>query len=186
MSNVPKKVIYQFINTPRLFKEVDIIGKMLNMFLEYKPPKELRALFIIHYAPLILIIMIGPAAPIYKKWQIPLPMLPTIILGMIIFLGGALFYLKWEMFWQNTFNGQLVTTGFFRYIRHPHYLSLLIVGFGLSLFFYSLLALMVAFISIPIMIVSVIDEEKQLLREYGEEYRNYMKKVPWRFIPKVF
>ena len=41
------------------------------MFLDYKPPKELRALFIIHYAPLLLIILIGPLSwifDIYYAW----------------------------------------------------------------------------------------------------------------------
>ena len=29
-------------------------------------------------------------------------------------------------------------------------------------------------------------EEKDLMKKYGNEYREYMKKVPYRIIPKVF
>ncbi|RLF62055.1 MAG: isoprenylcysteine carboxylmethyltransferase family protein, partial [Thermoplasmata archaeon] len=29
-------------------------------------------------------------------------------------------------------------------------------------------------------------EEKHLLNQYGEEYKKYMKKVPWRMIPRIF
>jgi protein-S-isoprenylcysteine O-methyltransferase Ste14 len=71
-------------------------------------------------------------------------------------------------------------------IRHPHYTSVLIVGFGLAFFFYSLFALGIAIIAIPIMIWSILDEEKVLIKQYGEPYKDYMKRVPWRIIPRVF
>ena len=152
----------------------------------YTPPKELRALFIVHYAPLLLIILIGPLTAYYGVWEIPLPKLIVVILGCIIFLLGTFVYFKWEIFWHKTYKGQLVTHGIFQYIRHPHYTSLLIVGFGLALFFYSTFALTIASIAIPIMIWSIIDEEKLLVKQYGEPYKEYMKKVPRRIIPKLY
>ena len=154
--------------------------------LHYKPPKELRTLFIVHYAPLLLIILIGPLTALFNIWEIPINKIATIILGIIIFLLGTYVYFKWEMFWHKTYKGQLVTDGIFQQIRHPHYTSLLIIGFGLAFFFYSLFALTIAIIAIPIMIWSILDEEKLLLKQYGKEYKTFMKKVPWRMIPKVF
>ena len=62
----------------------------------------------------------------------------------------------------------------------------LIIGFGMALFFYSLAALFIALLAVPIMIWSIIDEEKQLIKQYSEEYKKYMRKVPWRIIPKIF
>ncbi|RLF41218.1 MAG: isoprenylcysteine carboxylmethyltransferase family protein [Thermoplasmata archaeon] len=154
--------------------------------IKYTPPKTLRGLFITHYAPLLLIIMIGPQTAFLKVYMLPTPWLLTISIGLIIFLTGAILYFKWEYFWYKTYRGQLVTTGIFRYIRHPHYTSILIIGFGLALFFYSLLALILAIVAIPIMIWSILDEEKYLIKEYGDEYREFMKKTPWRMIPGVF
>jgi len=154
--------------------------------LKYRPPKELRALFIVHYAPLLLIILIGPLTAIYGVWKIPTNWLVTIITGLLVFFLGSFVYFKWEIFWHKTFKGQLVTDGIFRHIRHPHYTSLLIVGFGLALFFYSLFAMAIAIIAIPIMTWSIIDEEKHLIKRYGVAYKEYMKKVPWRIIPKIF
>jgi protein-S-isoprenylcysteine O-methyltransferase Ste14 len=156
------------------------------MFLDYKPPKQLRALFIIHYSPLLLIILIGPLTAIFGVWKIPLDIILTIFLGIIIFLIGTFVYFKWEIFWHKNFNGQLVTEGIFRYIRHPHYTSLIIIGFGLALFFYSLAALLIATIAIPLIVWSIFDEEKLLKKQFGEQYVQYMKKVPWRIIPKIF
>ena len=154
--------------------------------LKYSPPKELRTLFIVHYSPILLIILIGPLTAIFGIWKITFNQLATVSIGIIVFLIGAFVYFKWELFWHKTYKGQLVTTGIFQYIRHPHYTSLLIVGFGLAMFFYSLAALLVAIIAIPIMTWSIIDEEKLLIKQYGEEYKEYMKKVPWRIIPKMF
>jgi len=154
--------------------------------IKYRPPKELRALFIIHYAPLLLIIMIGPLTALYGIWNIPIDIYFSIFLGISLFLFGTFVYFKWEIFWHKTFKGQLVTGGIFQHIRHPHYTSLLIVGFGLALFFNSIAALIIAIIAMPIMIWSIIDEEKLLIRQYGQEYKDYMKKVPWRIIPKIF
>ncbi|MGF3554121.1 MAG: methyltransferase family protein [Thermoplasmatota archaeon] len=156
------------------------------MFLNYKPPKKLRALFIIHYSPLLLIIMIGPLSWIYGVWKIPINMITCVIIGLLIFFIGTYVYFKWEIFWYKTYKGQLVTHGIFQYIRHPHYSSLLIIGFGLALFFYSLAALFIATIAVPIMILSILDEEKILKKQYGDEYIEYMKKVPWRLIPRIF
>jgi len=154
--------------------------------LKYRPPKELRALFIVHYAPLLLMIMIGPLTAIYRVWKLPVDMWFSIIFGIIIFLLGTFVYFKWEIFWHKTYHGQLVTDGIFKYIRHPHYTSLIIVGFGLAFFFYSIAALLIAVIAVPIMIWSIFDEEKLLIKQYGEEYKQFMKKTPWRIIPKIF
>ncbi|MCK5261115.1 MAG: DUF1295 domain-containing protein [Thermoplasmatales archaeon] len=154
--------------------------------LKYRPPKELRALFIVHYAPILLIILTGPLTAIYGIWEIPTNKIATIIAGILIFLIGAFVYFKWEIFWDRTYKGQLITDGVFQYIRHPHYTSLLIVGFGLAFFFFSLFALLIAVMAIPIMIWSIIDEEKLLIKQYGNEYKKYMEKVPWRIIPKIF
>jgi protein-S-isoprenylcysteine O-methyltransferase Ste14 len=154
--------------------------------LHYRPPKELRALFIVHYAPLLLIILVGPLTAFYGVWRLPTPMLATILAGVCVFLAAAYVYFKWEIFWYREYHGQLVTGGIFQTIRHPHYTSILIAGYGLALFFYSLFALVVATIAIPIMIWSILDEEKLLVRQYGEEYQRYMKQVRWRIIPRVF
>jgi len=153
---------------------------------KYKPPKELRTLFIVHYSPILLIILTGPLTALYGVWEMPINKIFTIIFGIVIFLLGTYVYFKWEIFWEKTYKGQLVTNGIFQYIRHPHYASLLIVGFGLAFFFFSLFALLIALIAIPIMIWSIIDEEKLLIKQYGQEYKDYMKKVPWRIIPKLF
>ena len=155
-------------------------------FLEYKPPKQLRALFIVHYAPILLTILIGPLTALYNVWELPTDKGLSIIIGLLVFLAGTIFYFKWEFFWHRTYRGQLVTSGVFERIRHPHYTSLIVIEFGLAFFFYSSVAVVIAIISVPLLIWSVFDEEKLLVKQYGVAYREYMKRVPWRIIPWFF
>ena len=159
---------------------------ILTFFRDYRPPKQLRALFIAHYAPLLLIIMIGPLTALRGIWHIPLPFLPTIMGGFLFFFSGTFLYFQWERYWYTNYHGQLITGGIFQHLRHPHYTSLLIIGYGLAFFFYSLAALLLATIAVPLMIWSILDEEKKLIQQYGKTYLSYMKKVPWRMIPKIF
>ena len=159
---------------------------IIRLFQNYKPPKNLRALFIIHYSPILLMILIGPITPIYNIWKLQSNVLISITLGIIIFIIGTFIYFKWELFWEKNYHGQLITEGIFRYIRHPHYSSLLIIGFGLAFFFNSILSLLIAIIAVPIMIISIIDEEKLLIKQYGNEYIEFMKKTPWKIVPYIF
>ena len=76
-----------------------------KMFLDYKPPKELRAMFIVHYAPLLLIIMIGPLTALYGVWKLPIDFVYSLAIGLIVFLIGAFVYLKWEFYWEKTYKG---------------------------------------------------------------------------------
>jgi protein-S-isoprenylcysteine O-methyltransferase Ste14 len=62
----------------------------------------------------------------------------------------------------------------------------LIIGFGLAFFFNSIAALLIAIIAVPIMTISIIDEEKLLIKQYGNEYIEFMKKTPWKIIPYIF
>ncbi|MEF8847697.1 MAG: methyltransferase [Candidatus Thermoplasmatota archaeon] len=154
--------------------------------INYKPPKKLRPLFIAHYSPILLLILIGPITPLYQIWEIPIKTIISVIIGVIIFILGTSIYFKWEIYWTKKYHGQLITTGIFNQIRHPHYTSLLIIGYGLAFFFHSIAALLIATLAIPIMVWSIIDEEKYLIKKYGEKYKKYMKNTPYRIIPKIF
>jgi|GEM_PF-423756 len=159
---------------------------LLTAFKNYKPPKQLRALFILHYMPLLLSILIGPITPLTGCFSTPLHLFLSIFIGIIIFLYGATIYLRWELHWEQVYHGQLVTSGIFKSIRHPHYASLLIINYGLAFFFNSILCLLLATLALPIMVLSVLDEEKLLLKQYGKDYETFMKSTPYRLIPKLF
>lgn len=81
---------------------------------------------------------------------------------------------------------QLKTDGIYRYLRHPSYAASLIsfAGFGISLNNYLSLLMLVALIGAAFF-YRIKVEEKALIEQFGDDYRNYMKKSK-RLIPFIF
>lgn len=77
----------------------------------------------------------------------------------------------------------VVDDGIYSYIRHPMYISIIVLlsaFFVLSLSFLSLLPLIGAILAFDRMMAF---EEKELVRILGDSYQTYMKKVP-RWFPR--
>jgi len=81
---------------------------------------------------------------------------------------------------------RVVTEGIYSKIRHPGYLGLILAYLGASLWFGSVLPIVVAIVLSTFLVLTALKEEESLLRKFGKEYEEYMRRVPWRFIPKVF
>jgi protein-S-isoprenylcysteine O-methyltransferase Ste14 len=78
----------------------------------------------------------------------------------------------------------LVTTGLYRFIRHPQYLGIFLFTFGWILHWPSVITLILWPILIGAYAWLARHEEKQALGEFGELYRQYMDHTK-RFIPGV-
>ena len=134
---------------------------------------------------------------------IPLTFLRTgsrIEMGIISFLAipvwliGTLLVL-W-CFWDFTFKGhgtpapidppkELVITGFYRYVRNPIYVGVLLIFLGHFLWFgYLALLLYTVFAFIGVHAFIVWYEEPTLKRKFGAAYEEYLKRVP-RWIPRL-
>jgi len=79
---------------------------------------------------------------------------------------------------------KLVTTGLFSYIRHPLYFSLVLFGFGAMAKDPGYLQIILSIINFIALILTAKAEEGEMIRKFGEEYREYMKKTKM-FIPFV-
>jgi len=79
---------------------------------------------------------------------------------------------------------EVITRGIYSYLRHPQYLGAIMAHIGFSI----LLSGLYAFLSTPIIILYNYliswKEEKELIKEFGEEYQNYKKNVPM-FLPRI-
>ena len=78
----------------------------------------------------------------------------------------------------------LVTTGLYRYIRHPMYDSLFLLCWGLFFKQLSLVGGILAVIASSFLVATSRAEEAENLNYFGEEYREYMKRTKM-FIPFI-
>ena len=81
--------------------------------------------------------------------------------------------------------GDLVTDGIYAEVRHPRYVEGFLVLCAVALFTNYLAMYVVTAVSVPVILLVVIAEERELLRRFGRDYEEYCARVP-RFIPKIF
>jgi protein-S-isoprenylcysteine O-methyltransferase Ste14 len=80
----------------------------------------------------------------------------------------------------------IVQTGFYRYIRHPSYLGMLLSFLGLGLCFCNFISIIVIFIPIAFALINRIKIEEQALNEaFGNDYQKYCKNT-WRLLPGIY
>lgn len=82
--------------------------------------------------------------------------------------------------WEKT--GRLVTTGIYRYIRHPMYSSLLFLAWGAVLKLVTPTTLILGAAASLALFATAKAEEAENLARFGEEYRAYMRRTR-RFVP---
>ena len=71
---------------------------------------------------------------------------------------------------------QLVTTGPFRYIRHPQYFSQILINIGGTAATVSYVLGILTLIEIPIYIMRALLEDKMLAKHFAEQFSAYKKK----------
>jgi len=78
----------------------------------------------------------------------------------------------------------LVTRGIYKYIRHPLYSSLLLLGWGVFLKDVSLVSLALVLVASGFLVCMAKVEEKENIKKFGEEYSSYIKATKM-FIPFI-
>jgi protein-S-isoprenylcysteine O-methyltransferase Ste14 len=139
---------------------------------------------------LALTIAVGLGGEFLGWGRLPGTPFSNIVGGVVLFCGWLLHVYCHQFHHQahqQTAQIQaLITVGPFARVRHPMYLSLILLDGGMSLAWGIgwMLAPFVFFVGLAILIM--IQEEKTLLQTIGPEYREYMNRVPWRLIPGIF
>jgi protein-S-isoprenylcysteine O-methyltransferase Ste14 len=72
----------------------------------------------------------------------------------------------------------IVDTGIFAVVRHPQYLSMLLVEIGLILIVQHWLILILSIICIILTYYGILKQDKILVKKFKEDYISYMKRVP--------
>ncbi len=80
---------------------------------------------------------------------------------------------------------QLVTTGIYKYLRHPIYTTTFFFNCGLFFISANLLIGALTVTLFVMLIIRTTSEEKILIEKFGDNYRDYMRKVGGHF-PRPF
>jgi protein-S-isoprenylcysteine O-methyltransferase Ste14 len=112
-------------------------------------------------------------------------------LGLTIFGIGMLLFVVAVAYLKKGFLGEvepvtdnLVTTGPYRHVRHPIYLSMFIATIGLAIGFRSLWGMGFIFsIFLPVGIYRARREEEALARRFGKEWEDYARQTYFMLPP---
>lgn len=113
-------------------------------------------------------------------------MMISMVLGyLLLFIGIGIFAQGWRELHRAHQHKQLVTTGLYSLVRHPQYTGLFIGIFGEGVIHWPTL-FSVGLFPVIVLAYSLLarSEEKQVIEEFGEEYRNYQRRVPM-FFPRL-
>jgi protein-S-isoprenylcysteine O-methyltransferase Ste14 len=114
----------------------------------------------------------------------PMAHIVSMIIGyIIVFAGATLVADGWRTVHRARREGRLATEGAYSRIRHPQYSGLFLIVFGEGVVHWPTIVSVAAF---PIIVGAYAllarKEERQMLDRFGEEYRQYARRVPM-FIP---
>jgi protein-S-isoprenylcysteine O-methyltransferase Ste14 len=112
--------------------------------------------------------------------------------GAALVLGGWAFQVWAFLSWPSIFAGhgvledhKLVSRGAYAVVRHPAYLGPMLIWLGLGVAFLNPLVIATAILYvIPNYVLYLRAEERMMLESFGDEYRDYRRKVPM-LIPRL-
>lgn len=100
----------------------------------------------------------------------------------LLFIGVGLFIQGWRQVYRARQQQRLVTNGLYRFVRHPQYTGLFIALFGEGVVHWPTLFSVGLF---PLIVFAYYrlarKEERQMLEQFGEDYRAYQRRVPMFF-----
>jgi protein-S-isoprenylcysteine O-methyltransferase Ste14 len=73
---------------------------------------------------------------------------------------------------------KLVDTGIYAIVRHPQYITFIFWTVAGMLLFQHWLAIILGIPIIPLTYIDLINADRDGIKKFGDEYRQYMKKVP--------
>lgn len=107
-----------------------------------------------------------------------------IIISLFLIING--WYHIYHKYWKKSIGeGNVVKYGIYKYIRHPQYTGFILLTIGMVLEWATLLNIFMWPFICYIYYKLAKREERDMVEEFGEEYRSYMERSKM-FIPFIF
>lgn len=167
-----------------------VVGSVVNLAYSRRALQYPRAhgfyRFFVFEGVLALLLLHGAWGPtMAPAWLKVLAQLALALSFLLVMLGffelkrhGAAKARKHEpanMAFENT--SRLVTTGVYRYIRHPMYCSLLLLVWGLLMEYPTWPGLLLATLTSALILITAKVEERENIEFFGSSYDEYRKKT---------
>lgn len=102
----------------------------------------------------------------------------------LLMIGNGWYHIYHKYWSKESGKGRVVTSGIYKYIRHPQYTGFMLLTFGMLLEWATLPTLIMWPFILVLYYRLAKREEKDMVKEFGEEYLMYMKRTK-RFIPHI-
>lgn len=121
----------------------------------------------------------------------PVPSAVSVLGDVLVALG---LFINLVVFRENSYGGstieivegqKVISTGLYARVRHPMYVGVIVMIIGVPLALDSWWGLAVLALTIPVLIVRILDEEKFLSHDLPG-YREYTQKVRYRLVPYLW
>ncbi len=104
--------------------------------------------------------------------------------AVVVVAGALLIIFGWSRIYKGKGEGKLVTTGIYARVRHPQYLGFLLLTLGM-LFEWTTIFTLTLWPFLALLYYRLArTEEKEAEKEFGEEFREYKRRVPM-FFPRL-
>jgi protein-S-isoprenylcysteine O-methyltransferase Ste14 len=122
----------------------------------------------------------------------PVPSAISVLGEVLVVLGLFIPFLSFKG--NNSYGGatievvegqKVMSTGLYAHIRHPQYLGNVIMVIGIPLALGSWWGLWILAVTIPVLVLRILDEEK-LLEKDLPGYKEYEQKVQYRLVPHLW
>ena len=155
-----------------------------NLYQKLGEPPEMkpsRSMIISNYISMSLWIL----STVYSIF-LPLQLGTTLFLvGIAVFLFSIVLNISAMVQFAVAPNDKPVTTGVYRFSRHPGYLSILLIYLSVGLASGSWIFLLATVVWAILLHRSAAEEERFCLGKYGQAYHDYIKRTPrWIGLPK--
>ncbi len=106
--------------------------------------------------------------------------------GSVLFLAGlaAFVVCALQVYLGKIFHWGIADKGLYRYIRHPQYLSLGVWGIGMAILWPRFIVLVTLSLMFVLYYFLARDEERRMLKQYGDSYRQYLE-AKGMFLPRA-
>jgi protein-S-isoprenylcysteine O-methyltransferase Ste14 len=115
------------------------------------------------------------------------------ILGVALFIAGVCLYFVSRLTLGKFFSEairikpehKLITSGPYRFIRHPIYLGEILYFLSIPMIFGSIYGFIVMLVLVPMLMHRIGVEERALISKFGQEYMKYSQKTK-KLVPYIY